>query len=59
MRFSGGCEPPQLPRFACGVASKEQTRSLVRGADVGSSDNTPLRVIPEAGQISDYTACCP
>jgi hypothetical protein len=37
----------------------EDPGSLVRGADVGSADNLPRRVIPELGQVSEYGTECP
>jgi hypothetical protein len=40
--------------FACGVGNNEEAFSLVRCADIGRSDKTPPRVIPERGKVRGH-----
>jgi hypothetical protein len=47
------------PRVALGVGSDEDAVALVGGSDVGSSYADPLRVIPDSGQVSEYTSESP
>ena len=47
------------PRVARGVCNNENPGSLMTSTDVGSSNAHPLRVIPERGQVPEYTSESP
>ena len=51
--------PAPVAAFAVGVGNNEHTEPSVGRAGVGSANACPLRVIPEVGQVSEYSAECP
>ncbi len=65
--FDGCWEPPFLPMLLVGVFSRvsggpggeEGPLAAVRGPDVGGTKHEPRRVVPEAGQGSEYGTECP
>jgi hypothetical protein len=49
----GDTSPPWSPSVAVGVGHKPEPVPLVRGANVGSSQHSPPRVIPEFGKVAE------
>ena len=59
-RTAGGVDPPRVPADAVGVGSNnEDPLPAMASANGGRRKHTPLRIEPEAGQVSKYGAKCP